>query len=85
MVQGLAGSQTKKAAILFRQYCIDNNLTDKLFAVNLIHDEVSAEVNTDFAEEGLQILKSKMIEGANFFCKKVKMDAEGNINTHWSK
>ena len=64
---------------------IENNLQDKLFLVNLIHDECSAEVNEDFAEEGLQILKSKMIEGAQFFCEKVKMDAEGNINTNWSK
>jgi len=84
-IQGLSGSQTKKSAVLFRQHCIDNNIYDKLYLVNLIHDECSGEVNEDFAEEGLKILKSKMIEGANFFCKKVKMDAEGNINTHWSK
>ena len=84
-IQGLSGSQTKKAAVLFRQYCIDKNIYNKLFLVNLIHDECSAEVSEDFSEEGLQILKEKMIEGANFFCKKVKMDAEGNINTHWSK
>ena len=84
-IQGLAGSQTKKSAVLFRKYCIENNLQDKLFLVNLIHDECSAEVNENFAEKGLQILKSKMIEGAQFFCEKVKMDAEGNINTNWSK
>lgn len=84
-IQGRSGSQTKKAAVLFREYCIKNNLQDKLFLVNLIHDECSAEVSKDFAEEGLKILKEKMIEGAQFFCQKVKMDAEGNINTHWSK
>lgn len=84
-IQGLSGSQTKKAAVLFREHCIENNIYDKVYLVNLIHDECSAESHKDFAEDGLKLLKNKMIEGANFFCKDVKMDAEGSINTHWSK
>lgn len=84
-IQGCAGEQTKKAAVLFRENCIENNLTDVLFLVNLIHDECSAECKEDFAEEGLNILKTKMIEGAQYFCKKVKMDASGNISNHWEK
>lgn len=84
-IQGLSGSQTKKAAVLFREYCISNGIYDIVYLVNLIHDECSAESDEEFAEQGLKILKDKMIEGANFFCKNVIMDAEGSINTHWSK
>lgn len=84
-VQGRAGSQTKKAAVLFREYCIENNLTEILYLVNLIHDECSAECEESFAEEGLRILKTTMIDGAQYFCKKVKMDASGNISNNWEK
>jgi DNA polymerase-1 len=83
-IQGLAGSQTKMAGVLFRRYQIENNLRDKLYLTSLVHDECLSEVVKEMAEEGLKVLEEKMIEGANLFCKKVKMGATGNICEYWS-
>ena len=83
-IQGLAGSQTKMAGVLFRRYQIENNLRDKLYLTSLVHDECLSEVVKEMAEEGLKVLENKMIEGANLFCKKVKMGATGNICEYWS-
>ena len=83
-IQGLAGSQTKMAGVLFRRYQIKNNLRDKLYLTSLVHDECLSEVVKEMAEEGLKVLEDKMIEGANLFCKKVKMGATGNICEYWS-
>ena len=82
-IQGLAGAQTKQAGILFRKYQIENNLRDKVFITNIVHDELLAEATTDFAEEGNKILLKSMIDGANKYCKKVKMGASGGPCFWW--
>lgn len=82
-IQGFAGSQTKMAGIMFRKYQIENNLQDKLFITNLIHDEFLAEVSLNFQEEGREIIEKCMIDGAQYFCKKVKMDAQAVLVNYW--
>lgn len=82
-IQGLAGSQTKMAGIYFREYQLNNNLEDKLYITNLIHDESLAETIEEFKEEGRQILQDCMERGAQYFCKLVTMKAEAVVNSFW--
>jgi len=83
-IQGLSGSQTKMAGVLFRRYQLENNLRDTVYLTSLVHDECLAETKKEFAEQGLKLLEEKMIEGANLFCKNVKMGASGNVCIYWS-
>jgi DNA polymerase-1 len=82
-IQGLSGSQTKKAGILFREFQLKNNLQDKIKITNLIHDECLAECQEDFVEEGRQIIENCMKQGAQYYCSKVKMEAEAVITDFW--
>jgi DNA polymerase I-like protein with 3'-5' exonuclease and polymerase domains len=82
-IQGLAGSQTKLAAVMFRRYQIENNLRDVIYLVSLIHDEVLAEVKEQYAEQGRKLIELVMVEGANKFCKRVKMGAESHAVEFW--
>lgn len=74
-VQGTAGSQSKTAAIIFRNYQIKNNLRDTIWLTNMVHDEVVAECKNEYIEEGKKLIEKCMIDGASIFCKKVKMEA----------
>jgi len=82
-IQGRAGSQTKKAGILFRKHQLKNNLQDKVWLVSLIHDESLAETILEFSEKAKRIIEVCMINGAQTYCNKVKMDAIGFIVDYW--
>lgn len=82
-IQGLAGSQTKMAGILFRQYQLENKLEDKIYLTNLVHDETLSEVVESFAEKGNKLVEGFMEKGASTFCSKVKMKAEGCLVDYW--
>lgn len=82
-IQALAGLQTKSAGVLFRKHQIKNNLQDKIYITNLIHDEVLIETKTEYAEEGKQIIEDCMKRSAQHFCKKVKMEATAEIVSWW--
>lgn len=82
-IQGLAGSQTKMAGILFRKYQLEHNLQDKIYLTNLVHDESLSEAREDFAEQGNKLIEQFMEQGAMTFCQKVKMKAEGNVVSYW--
>lgn len=82
-VQGTSGSQTKTAAIIFRNYQIENNLRDKVWLTNLVHDEAIAECTEDYAEEAKELIEKCMVDAAHVFCKRVKMAATAVITTFW--
>ena len=82
-IQGLAGTQTKKAGILFRRYQIEHNLREKVWLTNLVHDETLAESIIEFTEEAVKIVTEAMIQGGNDYCKKVKMGAAGGECSYW--
>src|SRR5690606_25912292 len=50
IIQGAAGSITKLAAILFRRWILDNNLEDKVFITNLVHDEINVECLEEYSQ-----------------------------------
>ena len=82
-IQGRAGSQTKKAGILFRQFQLENNLQDVMWLVSLIHDESLIETVSSFSEKAKIITEKCMIKGAQIYCNKVKMDAVGFVVDYW--
>lgn len=83
-VQSLAGSQTKQSMILFRRHQIENNLQNTIYIVSAVHDELICEVKDEYKEQGKVLVEQKMAEGANMFCKKVKMEAEASVGPYWS-
>lgn len=82
-IQGTAGGQTKTACIIFRNYILKNNLRNKVWMTNVVHDETLVECIEEFAEEAKNIVEKSMVDGASIFCKKVKMEATGVITDFW--
>lgn len=83
-IQGLAGSQTKMAGVLFRKHVLENNLQDKIFITLFVHDEALGEAITGYEEQGRTLIEKCMEDGAMTFCSKVKMKAEAITNTFWN-
>lgn len=82
-IQGLSGSMTKYASILFRNWVNENRYNDKIFITNLVHDEINLECLTDFSRIAAEKLEQVMIEAANVWCKKVPMKATAAIGKYW--
>lgn len=81
-VQGLSGSMTKYAAILFREYQIKNNNFDDYYLINLVHDEILVECKKD-SQLIANVVKECMEKGGEKMCKKVKMGATPVIAKVW--
>jgi len=84
-IQGASGNMTKYAICLIKKYTEDNNLDDRLKFVLPIHDELRYICREDFAEEGLQIVISKMEQAAEFILGNSLLKAEGEITEFWQK
>ena len=82
-IQGVAGNQTKQAGVYFRKYQIENNLQDKVYLTNLIHDEAMAEAVNGFENEATELLLKCMEKGGGRFTKSVKMTAAGGETKWW--
>ncbi len=82
-IQSLAGAQTKLAGILFRRRQIEQGLRSEIKLVNLIHDEALVEATNEYTDKAKELIESSMIDGANHFCNRVKMEASAVINDYW--
>jgi len=83
-IQGVAGSMTKLAGILFRKWIIDNKLEDVIFITNLVHDEINIEVREDYAQLAAENLELCMSKAADKWCKTIKLSADACITTYWN-
>lgn len=81
-IQGAAGSITKLACILFRKYIIENNLEDKVFITNAVHDEIVIE-STSFHEVHAKALEKAMYDAGKRWCNIVPLYAEAVITDYW--
>ena len=81
-IQGLAGSMTKMAGVLFRQWQLENGKQDEIFLVNVVHDEYTAETTND---SNYKIVQECMEKGGNMFVTSVQMKAEAIITKYWKK
>jgi DNA polymerase-1 len=82
-IQGTGASMTKYAAILFRRWIRDNNLWNKVWLVNIVHDEVVIECDRNFSTEVSEQIKFCMEEAGRLFCKKVPMVVTPVITEAW--
>ncbi len=86
-IQGHAASITKRAAINFRKWLIQEGYgtTDKVKLVNIVHDEMLFEVKKDLAELMAKKLQYFMEEASVEFMTHLKIPAEPYIYTSWKK
>lgn len=83
IIQGAAGSVTKLAAVLFRKYILRNNLQDKVFLVNLIHDEITVEAPISLGEEVGKNLIECMERAGSYWCKTIELKADYVVSDSW--
>jgi DNA polymerase-1 len=84
-IQGTGGSMTKLAAIYFYDELEKRDLQNKVWLVNLVHDELVPECNKQYSELVAQLVQEVMIKAGSKFCKTIPMIAEPNIVQTWSK
>lgn len=82
-VQGLSGSMTKYASILYRRWILEQGLQDKVFLTNLVHDEINVESKKDYSSIASKELERCMVEAADVWCKLVPMKASAVISNYW--
>ena len=82
-IQGEAGSITKLAAIYYRKWILDNNMTKLVGVTNLVHDEINVEVKEEYAETAAKALEEAMEEAGKRWCKIVPLKADAVVTTFW--
>lgn len=82
-IQGLSGSMTKIAAILFRKYQLEKKNFKDFYIINLVHDEILVECNPEYSEEISDKLKECMEKAGEMMCKRVKMGAKPVVANCW--
>lgn len=83
-VQGTAGDITKSAVAKYRQWLIKNDLFDKVFITNVVHDEINVEAPKELAEIAAKGLEDCMSAAGKPWCQTVKLKAVAAIGTYWA-
>lgn len=83
-IQGTAGSITKQAGVLFRNWILENNLSGKVDITNIIHDEINVESIKEYSEIAAKALEQCMETAGKPWCKTVPLKAEAKITSYWT-
>lgn len=83
MIQGLSGSMTKYAAVLFREHQLKTNNSNNYYLINKVHDEILVEANSGFEVEASEIVKECMETAGAIMCQRVKMGVVPVISKVW--
>lgn len=67
------------------KYIRDHNLTEKVHILLNVHDQLTTEAQTDFAEEWKEIFDSLMVEAGKIIVTSGILKAETNISSVWTK
>lgn len=84
-IQMTAALVTKLALCKIREYILDNNLSDKVRLIHVVHDATYCEVKEEFAEEFAQIQSNMMIEAGKEFGLQLPMLTDITIDSCWTK
>lgn len=84
-IQASGGQMTKRALVLIRDYIKQNNLSEKVYIVMTVHDQIDCEVKAEYAEEWSVIQKSIMETAGKEIIKNVPVLSEITISDAWSK
>ncbi len=83
-VQGTAGDMTKLAAVMFNDWIYKNDMSEKMFITNLIHDEINVESLEKYANLAAEKLQYFMEKAGSVWCKRVPIKAEAVIKDYWT-
>ena len=83
-IQGTSGSMTKLAAIKFMQWVRQNDLFERVAIVNMVHDEIVVECDSDIAHDAAQQLQNAMEVAGEIFVTKIPMPASPVIANYWT-
>lgn len=84
-IQASGGQMTKRALVLLRNYIKHNNLSNDVFIVMTVHDQIDCEVKASFAEEWSKIQKGIMEEAGKEIIKNVPVLSDITISESWTK
>jgi DNA polymerase I-like protein with 3'-5' exonuclease and polymerase domains len=89
-IQGGSATMTKAAACLIQREIDDRGWQDQAFIVNMVHDEIVAEVDDAIAEEMAGVMRHCMEEAGKFYCPDVPVVAEfpkgsNGVVPYWMK
>lgn len=82
-IQGTGALCFKLASILLFRYLRDNNLLFKVKFCIPVHDEINLEAPKSIAQEVANKLVECMTQAGNFFCEKVELGADVEVNKCW--
>lgn len=82
-IQGLSGSMTKLAGVLFRKWVMENNYQDVCFIVNMVHDEIVVECEKSISQSVSLALQDAMEKAGSIFVKDIPMPASPVVSKHW--
>lgn len=84
-IQGCNGDLVKIAMNLIRRYIKREGLTDSVFMVNQVHDEILIEFKSELVDKIKKDIKFLMEMSANEILSKVPMVAEVSVSDCWQK
>jgi len=82
-IQGTGADMLKLAVDIFAYQTKEQGYDVKI--VNLVHDEIVAEVPEEKAQEVAELLQESMEYAGSLILKKVPVKAEANVSQHWEK
>lgn len=83
-IQGTSGSMTKLAAIMLKKELQEKSLYNKVWVVNLVHDEIVIETSNEYIEIASKLLTKCMEDAGKVFCKTIPMVAEAVVSEYWA-
>ncbi len=83
-IQGTSGSMTKLAAIYLKRELIKKQLYEKVWIVNLVHDEIVVETSEKYSKEVSALITLCMEKAGKVFCKTIPMIAETVKSKYWT-
>lgn len=83
MIQGESGSITKYAAVLLYDWVLQNNFTESIKLVLLVHDEINLEVHSQMQEIAKCKLEEFMKQSGKLWCQRVPLNATAVISDYW--
>lgn len=84
-IQMSGALMTKLALVKIREFILNNNLSNKVKLIHVVHDATYCECVADFAKEWSEIQSDLMVEAGKEFNLALPMDTDITIADFWQK
>lgn len=84
-IQGAAAEIMKIACVYIYDWILKNNYWGIIKLCNTIHDELVPECPTELAEAVAPVVKAYMEKAGTFYCKRVPLTVDPEVNNYWKK